>query len=165
MSATVAAALKRIAVAVFTNKNSRKTVIGLILGIIVIIAMPISVFISALNMSADMDSENLKRFACEELTDEEKAELQTVEDTMKAIETVMTEKGFTAEKTKEAQALYIFFLYEQSVDENFAEKLSACFAENQTDEQLIAAVNTAFGTELKAEDYRKLLIMIKSRQK
>ena len=162
MSATVAAALKRVAVAVFTDKKSRKTVIGLILGIIVVIAMPIAVFISALNMSADMDSGDLKRFACEELTDEEKAELQTVEDTMK--ETAMTEKGFTAEKTKEAQALYIFFLYEQSGDESFAEKLSACFAEDQTDEQLIAAVNSAFGTEIKAEDYRKILILIKSRE-
>ena len=162
MSATVAAALKKAAVAVFTDKKSRKTVIGLILGIIVIIAMPIAVFVSALNMSADMDSEDLKRFASEELTDEEKAELRVVEDTMKAIETAMTERGFTAEKTKEAQALYIFFLYEQSVDESFAEKLSACFAENQTDEQLIAAVNSAFGTELKAEDYGKILILIKS---
>ena len=163
MSATVAAALKRIAVAVFTDKKSRKTVIGLILGIIIIIAMPIAVFISALNMSADMDSEDLKRFACEELTDEEKAELQTVGDTMKAIETVMTEKGFTAEKTKEAQALYMFFLYERSADESFAEKLSDCFAEDQTDEQLIAAVNSAFGTELKAEDYGKILTLIKNR--
>ena len=164
MSATVAAALKRIAVAVFTDKKSRKTVIGLALGIIVIIAMPIAVFISALNMSADMDSEDLKRFVSEELTDEEKAELQTVEDMMKAIESAMTERGFTAEKTKEAQALYIFFLYERSGDESFAEKLSACFAENQTDEQLIAAVNSAFGTEIKAEDYRKILILIKSHE-
>ena len=163
MSATVAAALKKVAVAVFTDKKSRKTVIGLILGIIVVIAMPIAVFISALNMSADMDSEDLKRFACEELTDEGKAELQTVEDTMKAIETAMTEKGFTAEETKEAQALYIFFLYKQSGDENFAEKLSDCFAEDRTDEQLIAAVNSAFGTELKAEDYGKFLTLIKSR--
>lgn len=165
MSATVAAALKKVAVAVFTDKKSRKTVIGLALGIIVIIAMPIAVFISALNMSADMDSEDLKRFVSEELTDEEKAELQMVENTMKAIETAMTEKGFTAERTKEAQALYMFFLYEQSGDESFAEKLSACFAENKSDEQLIAAVNSVFGTELKAEDYRKILIMIKSRQK
>ena len=100
MSATVAAALKKVAVAVFTDKKSRKTVIGLILGIIVVIAMPIAVFISALNMSADMDPEDLKRFAAEELTDEEKAELQTVEDMMKAIESAMTERGFTAEKTK-----------------------------------------------------------------
>ena len=164
MSATVAAALKRVAVAVFTDKKSRKTVIGLILGIIVVIAMPIAVFISALNMSADMDPEDLNRFVSEELTDVEKAELQTVEDTMKAIETAMTERGFTAEKTKEAQALYIFFLYEQSRVESFAEKLSACFAENQTDEQLIAAVNSAFGTELKAEDYGKILTLIKSHE-
>lgn len=163
MSATVAAALKRIAVAVFTDKKSRKTVIGMILGIIVVIAMPIAVFISALNVSADMDSEDLNRFVSEKLTNEEKAELQTVEDTMKAIETAMTEKGFTAEKTKEAQALYMFFLYEQSGDEGFAEKLSACFAEDQTDEQLIAAVNVAFDTELKAEDYGKALTLIKSR--
>lgn len=138
--------------------------IGLILGIIVVIAMPIAVFISALNMSADMDPEDLNRFVSEELTDEEKAELQTVEDTMKAIESAMTERGFTAEKTKEAQALYIFFLYERSGDESFAEKLSACFAENQSDEQLIAAVNSAFGTELKAEDYGKILTLIKSRE-
>ena len=154
--------ISRIAVAVFTDKKSRKTVIGLALGIIVIIAMPIAVFISALNMSADMDPEDLNRFVSEELTDEEKAELQTVEDMMKAIESAMTERGFTAEKTKEAQALYIFFLYEQSGDESFAEKLSACFAEDQTDEQLIAAVNSAFGTELKAEDYGKILTLIKS---
>ena len=159
MSATVAAALKRVAVAVFTDKKSRKTVIGLILGVIVIIAMPIAVFISALNMSADMDPEDLNRFVSEELTD-----VETVEDTMKAIETAMTERGFTAEKTKEAQALYIFFLYEQSRVESFAEKLSACFAENQTDEQLIAAVNSAFGTELKAEDYGKILTLIKSHE-
>ena len=164
MSATVAAALKKVVVAVFTDKKSRKTVIGLILGIIVIIAMPIAVFISALNMSADMDSEDLKRFVSEKLTDEEKAELQTVEDMMKAIEFAMTERGFTAEKTKEAQALYIFFLYEQSRVESFAEKLSACFAENQSDEQLITAVNSAFGTEIKAEDYRKILILIKSHE-
>ena len=83
---------------------------------------------------------------------------------MKAIETAMTERGFTAEKTKEAQALYIFFLYEQSRVERFSEKLSACFAENQTDEQLIAAVNSAFGTELKAEDYGKILTLIKSHE-
>ncbi len=164
MSATVAAALKRIAVAVFTDKKSRKTVIGLILSIIVIIAMPIAVFISALNMSADMDSEELKRFVSEELTDGEKAELQTVEDTMKAIETAMTEKDFTAERIKEAQALYMFFLYEQSGAESFAEKLSACFTEDQTDEQLIAAVNSTFGTELKAEDYGKILTLIKSHE-
>ena len=37
MSATVAAALKKIAVAVLTNKKLRRVVLGIILGIIIII--------------------------------------------------------------------------------------------------------------------------------
>ena len=165
MSATVAAALKKIAVAILTDKKLRKAVLGIVLGIIIIVIMPVVAVIALFNGDINIDTARLQQIVVEEMSDEEKAKLQAVEDTMKAIETAMTESGFTAEKTKEAQALYIFFLYEQSGDESFAEKLSACFAENQSDEQLIAAVNAAFGTELKAEDYRKILIMIKSRQK
>ena len=37
MSATVAAALKKIAVAVLTNKKLRRVVLGIILGIIIIV--------------------------------------------------------------------------------------------------------------------------------
>ncbi|MFQ8953816.1 MAG: hypothetical protein ACLR56_12930 [Oscillospiraceae bacterium] len=40
MSATVAAALKKIAVAVLTNKKLRRVVLGIILGIIIIVMMP-----------------------------------------------------------------------------------------------------------------------------
>ena len=42
MSATVAAALKKIAVAVLTNKKLRRVVLGIILGIIIIVMMPMS---------------------------------------------------------------------------------------------------------------------------
>lgn len=164
MSATVAAALKKIAVAVLTNKKLRRIVLGIILGIIIIVMMPMVAILSIFSGDIDIDTDRLQDIVMEEMSDEEKAKLQTVEDMMKAIESAMTEKGFTAEKTKEAQALYIFFLYEQSGDESFAEKLSDCFAENKSDEQLIAAVNSAFGTELKAEDYGKILILIKSRE-
>ena len=164
MSATVAAALKKIAVAVLTDKKLRRTVLGIILGVIIIIIMPVAAVISLFNGDIEIDTDRLQTLVVENLSAEEKAKLQAVEDMMKAIESAMTERGFTAEKTKEAQALYIFFLYEQSGDESFAEKLSACFAENQTDEQLIAAVNSAFGTEIKAEDYRKILILIKSHE-
>ena len=163
MSATVAAALKKIAVAILSDKKLRKAVLGIVLGIIIIVIMPVVAVIALFNGDINIDTDRLQQIVVEEMSDEEKAKLQAVEDTMKAIETVMTEKGFTAEKTKAAQALYIFFLYEQSGDESFAEKLSACFAEDQTDEQLIAAVNFAFGTELKAEDYGKILTLIKNR--
>ena len=39
MSATVAAALKKIAVAILTDNKLRKTVLGIVLGIIIIIVM------------------------------------------------------------------------------------------------------------------------------
>ena len=40
---------------------------------------------------------------------------------------------------------------------DFVSKLVGCFAEDQTDEQLIAAVNSAFGTQLTAEDFGKVM--------
>lgn len=49
MSATVAAALKKIAVAILTDKKLRKTFLGIVLGIIVIIVMPFAAIIALFN--------------------------------------------------------------------------------------------------------------------
>ena len=89
--------------------------------------------------------------------------LQTVEDMMNAIESAMTEKGFTAERTKEAQVLYTLALYDYAKADDFVDKLVGCFDEGQSDEQLIAAVNAAFGTELKTEDYSKIMNSIRAK--
>ena len=75
----------------------------------------------------------------------------------------MTEKGFTAERTKEAQVLYTLALYDYAKADDFVDKLVSCFTEEQTDEQLIAAVNAAFGTELKTEDYSKIMNSIRAK--
>ena len=49
MSASVAAALKKIAVYVFTDKKAFKTVTGIILGIIIILSTPIIATVAFLN--------------------------------------------------------------------------------------------------------------------
>jgi|GEM_PF-4033416 len=73
---------------------------------------------------------------------------------MKAIETAMTEKGFTAEKAKEAQVLYVLALSDYAEQTDFVSKLAGCFTEDQTDEQLIAAVNSSLPENATAEvDY------------
>ena len=162
MSATVAAALKKIAVAILTDKKLRKAVLGIVLGIIIIVIMPVVAVIALFNGDINIDTDRLQQIVVEEMSDEEKAKLQAVEDTMKAIETAMTEKGFTAERTKEAQVLYTLALYDHSKADGFVERLVGCFAEDQTDEQLIAAVNSAFGTELKSEDYSKVMNSIRA---
>ena len=131
MSATVAAALKKIAVAILTDKKLRKAVLGIVLGIIIIVIMPVVAVIAL--FKGDINTDRLQQIVVEEMSDEEKAKLQAVEDTMKAIETAMTEKGFTAERTKEAQVLYTLALYNHSKSDGFVERLVGCFAEDQTD--------------------------------
>lgn len=163
MSATVAAALKKIAVAILTDKKLRKAVLGIVLGIIIIVIMPVVAVIALFNGDINIDTARLQQIVVEEMSDEEKAKLQAVENTMKAIETTMTEKGFTAERTKEAQVLYTLALYDHSKSDGFVDKLVGCFAEDQTDEQLIASVNTAFGTELKTEDFTKVMTAIRAK--
>ena len=163
MSATVAAALKKIAVAVLTDKKLRRTVLGIILGVIIIIIMPVAAVISVFSGDTKIDTDRLQQLVIEEMSDEEKAKLQTVEDTMKAIETAMTEKGLPAEKAKEAQVLYVLALSDYAEQADFVSKLAGCFAEGQTDEQLITAVNAAFGTELKTEDFTKVMTAIRAK--
>ena len=104
MSTTVAAALKKIAVAVLTNKKLRRVVLGIILGIIIIIMMPMAAILSIFSGDIDIDTDRLQDIVMEEMSDEEKAKLQTVEDMMNAIESAMTEKGFTAERISSSGA-------------------------------------------------------------
>ena len=163
MSATVAAALKKIAVAVLTNKKLRRTVLGIVLGVIIIIIMPVAAVISLFNGDIEIDTDRLQTLVVENLSAEEKAKLQAVENTMYAIEDEMKAAGFTAEKAKEAQVLYVLALSDYAEQTDFVSKLAGCFAEDQTDEQLITAVNTAFGTTLNAEDFTKVMTAIRAK--
>lgn len=156
MSATVAAALKKIAVSSLTNPKVLKTVGGIVLGVIVLIIMPIAAVVSVFNGEINIDSDRLQQIVVENLSAEEQAKLQKVEDTMFGIEEKMNAAGFTG-RVKEAQVLYVLALSDYTEEDGFIDKLIGCFAADQTDEQLIAAVNTAFGTELASEDFTKIM--------
>lgn len=58
MSATIGAALKKIAVALLTDKKVIKTIGGIIIGIIIIVVMPIIAVVSVFNGSMDIDTES-----------------------------------------------------------------------------------------------------------
>ena len=64
MSATVAAALKKIAVAVLTNKKLRRVVLGIILGIIIIVMMPMVAILSIFSGDIDIDTDRLQDRIC-----------------------------------------------------------------------------------------------------
>ena len=156
MSATVGAALKKIAVSLLTDPKTLKFVGGIVIGVIVIIVMPIAAVVSVFNGEIRIDTDRLQQIVVENLSAEEQAKLQKVEDTMFGIEEKMNAAGFTG-RVKEAQVLYVFALSDHAAEDGFIDKLAGCFAADQTDEQLIAAVNTAFGTQLSAEDFTKVM--------
>lgn len=162
MSATVAAALKKVAVTVLTDKNLRKTFFGIVLGVIVVIVMPFAAITALFQGDITIDTDRLQTIVVQNLSAEEKARLRDVESLMYEIEDKMTAAGFDAERVKEAQVLYVMALAEYASDGGFADRLVGCFAFGQSDAQLIAAVNSTFGTSLSAEEFTKIMSAIRA---
>lgn len=146
MSATVAAALKKLSAVVLSDKKNLKTAVGIIIGIIVIIVMPIAAVLSIFSGDMNIDTDRLQQMITESLTSEEEDNLKFIEDTMLTLDEKMTAAGFP-DRVKEAQVLYVLVLSDYSREDGFTDKLVGCFAADQTDEQLILAVNETFGTD------------------
>lgn len=161
MSATVAAALKKVAVYILTDKKALKTVLGIVLGTIIIIIMPIVAIVSIFNGNIEIDTDRLQTMVLENLSAEEQAKLQFVEDTMYGIETAMKDAGHTG-RIKEAQVLYVLALSDKAHESDFISKLVGCFTAEQTDEQLISSINSAFGTQLNVEDFSNVMKNIRA---
>ena len=154
MSATVAAALKKIAVYLATDKKALKAAGGIVLGIIIIIIMPIAAVLGIFTGSVDIDTGRLHEMISEQ---------QSVSaERWAEVETAMTNAGYSAARKQEAQALFVYALYEYSESEGFVDKLVGCFKENQTDDELIDAVNAAFGTQISADDFADSMSGVRS---
>lgn len=163
MSATVAAALKKLSAVVLSDKNNLKTVVGIIIGIIVIIVMPIAAVLSIFSGDMNIDTDRLQQMITESLTSEEEDNLKFIEDTMLTLDEKMTAAGFL-DRVKEAQVLYVLALSDYSREDGFTDKLVDCFAADQTDEQLILAVNETFGTDINSEDFTKIMNDIRAKE-
>lgn len=162
MSATVGAALKKAAVSLLGNKKVLKFIGGVILGLIILVAMPIAAIVGIFNGEFEIDTDRLQQLVVENMSAEQKAKLQFVENTMYAIEDGILGAGFPAKRVKEAQVLFVLALSEHAHESGFVSRLVSCFAEEQTDEQLIAAVNAEFGTDISAEDFAKVMRAIRA---
>ena len=110
----------------------------------------------------EIDADRMQEMIVQNLSAEEQAMLQGIEDTMYGIEDGMTEAGYGNQRVTEAQVLYVLALSSHSAEDGFVDKLVGCFAENQTDEQLISAVNSAFGTSITAQDFSNVMSNIRN---
>lgn len=92
MSATIGAALKKIAVVLLTDKKVIKTIGGIVIGIIIIVVMPIVAVVSVFNGSMDIDTDKLNQSIQENISAEQMENLQLINDTMTEIENQLKSK-------------------------------------------------------------------------
>lgn len=160
MSATIGAALKKIAVALLTDKKVIKTIGGIVIGIIIIVVMPIVAVVSVFNGSMDIDTDKLNQSIQENISAEQMENLQLINDTMTEVENQLKNKKLSDYNTQ-AEVIYLFSLSDKSEDEDFVKNFVSCFKKNQSDEDLINAVNQKFGTEIKYDEFQKMMQSIK----
>ncbi len=160
MSATIGAALKKIAVALLTDKKVIKTIGGIVIGIIIIVVMPIVAVVSVFNGSMDIDTDKLNQSIQENISAEQMENLQLINDTMTEVENQLKNKKLSDYNTQ-AEVIYLFSLSDKSEDEDFVKNFVSCLKKNQSDEDLIKTVNQKFGTEIKYDEFQKMMQSIK----
>ncbi len=155
MSAALGAALKKIAVALLTDKRVLKAIGMTVLVLVVALLLPLMAMMAILSGDIVLDTDALMEQIEINLNANEIAMLTSIEDTMEAIDTALTDAEMPS-RVGEAQALYIMALYDHSGSSNFVSRLVSCFWENQTDTQLINAVNSEFGTNIAVEEFSRV---------
>ena len=150
MAAPIIPILKKLAVALVTDKKFRNRVFGIILGILIIIMLPVMAVVGVFSELGNINTSEMEQILSEYET--------TASAVATEIEEEMTALGYTSLQIEEAQTLYAFALYDYGAEEGFVEKLVGCYSlEKQTDEELITKVNETFGTEYTADEYTDLV--------
>lgn len=119
--------------------------------------MPIVAVVYFFSGNIELDTSGIEESVISNLTEEEQAKLQFIEDTMNDIDSSMTYAGYSDNQIKEAQILYVLGLSDSAKQDDFVSKLTACFSDNQTDEQLISKVNSTFETNLSVDDFSNVM--------
>lgn len=143
--------IKKLLLALLTDKKARKAAVGILLGIIVMIMMPIGAVTALLNSEIMIDSEVLKQEVQAQMSGEVHADTQRLEEILSRISVKMTEAGYS-EQTKAAQNLAVVFLSDRMGEGEFVEMLVSCFQPGQSNESFLSAINEVFGTEISLED-------------
>ncbi len=157
MSAVAGAALKKLATVFLFQPKTWKIIGGIVLGILIILVMPLVAILSIFSGQLELDTEALRQAIEANYSEERLSRLQNLEGTMQDIESTMSANGFGWQQIQKAQMLYSLMLYEMAADPGFVSKLAGCFAQGQTDDQLVAAVNQAFGTEIDPAEFTQLM--------
>ncbi len=137
--------LKKVATVVVSDKKLRKVAVGIILGAVFLLMLPIIAILGIFSGTIDVGLDNVNEIIAQQQA--------TAQATMTEIESVMVEDGYSAQRIEEAQVLFTLAFLNRGDEDGFVEKFVGCFAVEQTDMELITAVNTEFGTTVTVDQY------------
>ncbi len=121
------------------------------MGILVMIMMPVAAVTALLNSEIKIDPEVLKQEVQAQMSGEELADTQFLEDCLNKISIKITEAGFQ-ELAKQVQNLAVVFLSDRMEEDGFVDLLISCFQPGQTSESFLSVINEVFDTEISLED-------------
>ena len=157
MSATIGAALKKIAVALLADRRNWEKIGAVLLAVVLLVLLPVLSVEAIFQGDFDWDSPELVSAVLEDLDMESLGFLETSNSVLTQLQEALKEAGFGFEEFRKAQALYWLALSPYAEEADFIEKLVGCFAPNQPDEQLIGKVNAVFGTDIDPEEFSQIL--------
>lgn len=157
MSATIGAALKKIAVALATDRRNWEKIGIALLAVLLLFLLPVLSVEAVFRGDFDWDSPELVSAVMEDLDIGSLGFLETSDSLLTQLQDALKDAGFGFDEFRRAQALYWLALSPFGEEPDFVEKLVGCFAPDQTNEELIANVNTAFGTDIDPEEIEKIL--------
>lgn len=161
--AVSAATVAKITSAVASDKNARK-VIGVIIGSVIgLLLIPLIAYMGIIgNMdSIEIDTNQVQQSIVQNMSAEEKAKLQHIEDVMTGISKECSKRKLKSIVGKKAQAVYACAFYDvEKSDNDFISKLVDCFEQAKDDNKLLNMLNSAFGTNISAEDFSHLMSVI-----
>lgn len=161
--AVSAATVAKITSALASDKNAKK-VIGIIIGSVIgLLLIPLIAYMGIIgNMdSIEIDTNQVQQSIVQNMSAEEKAKLQHIEDVMTGISKECSKRKLKNIVNKKAQAVYACAFYDvEKSDNDFISKLVDCFEQAKDDNELLNMLNSAFGTNISAEDFGHLMSVI-----
>lgn len=157
MSATVGAALKKIAVALLTDKRNWEKIAIALFSVILLFLLPVLSVLAIFQGNFDWDSPEMVSTVMEELDVDSLGFLETSNSVLAQLQSALKEAGSGFDEFRKAQALYFLALSPYAEEDNFVQKLVGCFAPDQTTEELVANVNAAFDTNIVPEEFERIL--------
>ena len=161
--AVSAATVAKITSAVASDKNARKVIDVIIGSVIGLLLIPLIAYMGIIgNMdSIEIDTNQVQQSIVQNMSAEEKAKLQHIEDVMTGISKECSKRKLKSIVGKKAQAVYACAFYDvEKSDNDFISKLVDCFEQAKDDNELLNMLNSAFGTNISAEDFSHLMSVI-----